>query len=190
MASSREVVTEDLLDPTGKKLVLMKYPADFDITSLQNKKVSLETQPSSSSSYSSKRNLLRITQEGDAVYDVKGNVDPSAWEVQGLRPVVLNKLSNEPMIGDAFIGCITVVRRHDTQVEENVDVSISGYNVRHQQIKMAAPNLPFGSSSLLSSSSNTNIKRKNETKQRKTSTNDKDDSNADSGKKGKKSKLK
>lgn len=157
-------MTEDLIDPNGKELVLLKYPADFDITLLDKKKMMLTgvTPPSSSVGRKSKKELLKITQEGDAMYVVQSSMDLSAWEMRGLRPIVLNHLTDESMVGNPFVGCISVLRSFEARTEENVDISISGYNVQHQQIEMSRPKQPYGSHFL---DCNTNArKRKVDTK--------------------------
>ena len=159
MKSSREPVTEDLTDSNGKKLVLLKYPADFDITLLHKKKLVLPvaTSPSSSTGRNDKKELLKISQDGDAMYVVHSSMDSSAWEMRGLRPLVLNHLTKESMVGDPFSGCISVVRNFAPRAEENMDIMISGYNVQHQQINMGKPKLPYGSISLIS---DTNTKKR------------------------------
>ena len=184
MKSSREPVTEDLIDPNGKKLVLLKYPSDFDVTLLHKKKLLLPiaTPPSSSTGRNDKKELLKISQDGDAMYVVHSSMDSSAWEMRGLRPLVLNHLTNESMVGDSFSGCISVVRNFASKVEENMDIMISGYNVQHQQINMGKPKLPYGSNS---PTSDTNTrKRKVGTKQGHIT------GDADSDKYGKESKKK
>ena len=149
MGGSLDPVTEDLIDPTGKKLVLLKYPTDFDVKQLDKKKLalSLATPSSSSTGKNPKRGLLRIEQEGNAVYTVQSSMDSSAWEIQGLRPLVVNNLTKEPIVGEPFVGCISVIRNYAIKAEEDVDIAISGYKVRHEQIAMGSPKLPFGSSS-------------------------------------------
>ena len=63
-----------------------------------------------------------------------------------IRPVVINTMTSEPCIGNGFSECLSVVKSFTTEIDEEVDIHVSGYSQLHDNIQdMATPKVPFGS---------------------------------------------
>ena len=72
---------------------------------------------------------------------------PGAYDT--MRAITLNGLTNGPCVGEGFVECISVSKSLSTKTDEDVDINISGYTRKHQQlVDMAVPKVPFGSCSM------------------------------------------
>lgn len=128
-----EEVDAAYIDSYGKKLFLIKYPADFDLDSLNGKKLDM-----------SKTTKLKLQQE-QAIYTIHRI---GAQTYGSMRPIVLNSLTNEACIGENFVDCLSITKSYSAKIDENVDLSISGYNkIPQQGDGFAHPRLPIGSQS-------------------------------------------
>ena len=128
-----EEVDAAYIDSYGKKLFLIKYPADFDLNLLHGQKFDM-----------SKTRKLQLQQE-QATYTISRI---GAQTYGSMRPIVLNSLTNEACIGENFVDCLSITKSYSAKIDETVDLSISGYNkVPQQSDGFAHPRLPIGSQS-------------------------------------------